>query len=59
MFKKELKQIFTCDKWVGSKHAKSIIWKERAGIILEYREFWSQCQLIVKISGNASCRWGR
>ncbi|XP_042988710.1 uncharacterized protein LOC122316246 [Carya illinoinensis] len=50
LFKKELRQIFTCDKWIASSHSKSIIGKEIAGIVLEDKEFWAQCQFIVKIS---------
>ncbi|KAG6659862.1 hypothetical protein CIPAW_03G065700 [Carya illinoinensis] len=50
LFKKELRQMFTCDKWIASSHSKSIIGKEIAGIVLEDKEFWAQCQFIVKIS---------
>ncbi|XP_042979597.1 uncharacterized protein LOC122309878 [Carya illinoinensis] len=50
LFKKELRQMFTCDKWMGSSHSKSNIGKEIAGIVLEDKEFWAQCQFIVKIS---------
>ncbi|XP_042974622.1 uncharacterized protein LOC122306256 [Carya illinoinensis] len=48
--KKELRQMFTCDKWIASSHSKSIIGKEIAGIVLEDKEFWAQYQFIVKIS---------
>ncbi|KAG6631013.1 hypothetical protein CIPAW_13G061100 [Carya illinoinensis] len=50
LFKKELRQMFTCDKWMGSSYSKSNIGKEIAGIVLEDKEFWAQCQFIVKIS---------
>ncbi|XP_058220088.1 uncharacterized protein LOC131330497 [Rhododendron vialii] len=49
-FKKELHQMFTSDKWVGSRYAKSIAGKEIGMIILEDREFWSECQTVVKVS---------
>lgn len=42
--------MLTCDKWVESIHAKSKSGKERARIILQEKEFWPQCQHIVKIS---------
>ncbi|KAG6629998.1 hypothetical protein CIPAW_14G124200 [Carya illinoinensis] len=50
LFKKELRQMFTCDKWIVSSYSKSNIRKEIAGIVLEDREFWAQCQFIVTIS---------
>ncbi|KAF5474589.1 hypothetical protein F2P56_006477, partial [Juglans regia] len=50
LFKKELRQMFTCDKWIASNHSKSSIGKEIAEIILEDKEFWVQCQFIVKVS---------
>ncbi|XP_042963296.1 uncharacterized protein LOC122297331 [Carya illinoinensis] len=50
LFKKELRQMFTCDKWVASSYSKSSIGKEIVGIVLEDKEFWPQCQFIVKIS---------
>ena len=49
-FKKELRQMFTCDQWVESRHARDVMGKEVAAIVLEDREFWLQCQQIVKIS---------
>lgn len=49
-FKKELCQMFTCDKWVGSNHAKSNAGKEIASIVLEDAEFWDQCQHIVMVT---------
>lgn len=49
-FKKELRQMFTCDKWVGSNHAKSNAGKEIASIVLEDAEFWDQCQHIVMVT---------
>ncbi|XP_042950125.1 uncharacterized protein LOC122282239 [Carya illinoinensis] len=50
LFKKELQQMFTCDKWIVSSYSKSNIGKELAGIVLEEREFWAQCQFIVTIN---------
>ncbi|KAG6648808.1 uncharacterized protein LOC122316382 [Carya illinoinensis] len=50
LFKKELRQMFTCDKWIVSSYSKSNIGKEIAEIVLEDREFWAQCQFIVTIS---------
>ncbi|XP_042980054.1 uncharacterized protein LOC122310240 [Carya illinoinensis] len=50
LFKKELRQMFTCDKWIASSHSKSIRGKEIAEIVLEDKEFWAQYQFIVKIS---------
>ncbi|KAG6647489.1 hypothetical protein CIPAW_07G082500 [Carya illinoinensis] len=50
LFKKELRKMFTCDKWIVSSYSKSNIGKEIAGIVLEDREFWTQCQFIVTIS---------
>ncbi|XP_035551093.1 uncharacterized protein LOC118349677 [Juglans regia] len=47
---KELRQMFTCDKWIASSHSKSSIGKEIAEIVLEDKEFWVQCQFIVKVS---------
>nr|XP_023886458.1 uncharacterized protein LOC111998598 [Quercus suber] len=49
-FKKELRQMFTCDQWVESQHARDVIGKEVAAIVLEDKDFWLQCQQIVKIS---------
>ena len=49
-FKKELRQMFTCDQWVESRHARDVMGKEVVAIVLEDREFWLQCQQIVKIS---------
>ncbi|XP_035551089.1 uncharacterized protein LOC118349674 [Juglans regia] len=50
LFKKELKQMFTCDKWIALSHSKSNIGKEISEIVLEDREFWAQCQFIVKVT---------
>ncbi|XP_035540211.1 uncharacterized protein LOC118344202 [Juglans regia] len=50
LFKKELRQMFTCDKWIASNHSKSSIGKGIAEIVLEDKEFWVQCQFIVKVS---------
>ncbi|KAK2991264.1 hypothetical protein RJ640_023678 [Escallonia rubra] len=49
-FKKELRQMFTCDKWLSYKLAKSVIGKEVAKLMLEDRDFWLQCQHVVKLS---------
>ncbi|KAI8572767.1 hypothetical protein RHMOL_Rhmol01G0225900 [Rhododendron molle] len=49
-FKKEHRQMFTSDKWLGSRYAKCNVGKEVAKILLEDREFWSNCQLVVKVS---------
>lgn len=50
-FKKELRQMFTGDKWVASNHAKSNAGKEIASIILEDVEFWDQCQHVAISAG--------
>ncbi|GKV12270.1 hypothetical protein SLEP1_g23441 [Rubroshorea leprosula] len=42
--------MFTSDAWVGSRYARSSVGKEVCEIVLEDREFWSNCILIVKIS---------
>ncbi|XP_075645545.1 uncharacterized protein LOC142616613 [Castanea sativa] len=49
-FKKELRQMFTCDQWVESRYARDVMGKEVATIVLEDNEFWLQCQQIVKVS---------
>ena len=49
-FKKELRQMFTGDKWVDSYYAKSNVGKEIASIIFEDTNFCCQCQHIVKVS---------
>ncbi|GKU96674.1 hypothetical protein SLEP1_g9886 [Rubroshorea leprosula] len=49
-FKKELRQMFTSDAWVGSRYARNSVGKEVCEIVLEDREFWSNCILIVKIN---------
>ncbi|XP_075653427.1 uncharacterized protein LOC142623837 [Castanea sativa] len=49
-FKKELRQMFTCDQWVESRYARDVMGKEVAALVLEDKEFWLQCQQIVKIS---------
>ncbi|KAK3029771.1 hypothetical protein RJ639_038893 [Escallonia herrerae] len=49
-FKKELRQMFTCDKWLNSKLAKTVAVKEAAKLVLEDRDFWLQCQHVVKLS---------
>ena len=42
--------MFTCDQWVESRHARDVMGKEEAAIVLEDKEFWLQRQQIVKIS---------
>ncbi|XP_050290083.1 uncharacterized protein LOC126728272 [Quercus robur] len=49
-FKKELRQMFTCDKWLSCPHAKTAVGKEISKIVLEDYAFWSQCKHIVKVS---------
>ncbi|XP_075659142.1 uncharacterized protein LOC142629024 [Castanea sativa] len=48
-FKKELRQIFTCDKWLSFPHAKTAVWKEISKIVLEDYSFWSQCKNKVRV----------
>ena len=50
LYKKQLRQMFTCDKWIASSHSRSNIGKEIAEIVLDDKEFWAQCQFIVKVS---------
>eukprot|EP00258_Populus_trichocarpa_P049868 XP_024465887.1 uncharacterized protein LOC18102381 [Populus trichocarpa] len=49
-FKKELRQMFTCMKWVESSHGKSKVGKEITAIILHDKDFWPRCEHIVKVS---------
>ncbi|KAJ7001860.1 hypothetical protein NC653_012061 [Populus alba x Populus x berolinensis] len=49
-FKKELRQMFTCMKWVESSHGKSKVGKEITAIILQDKYFWPRCEHIVKVS---------
>ena len=49
-FKKELRQMFTCDKWLSCPHAKTAVGKEISKIVLEDYLFWSQCKNIVKVN---------
>ncbi|GKV37085.1 hypothetical protein SLEP1_g45153 [Rubroshorea leprosula] len=42
--------MFTSDAWVGSRYARSNVGKEICEIILEDKEFWSNCIVVVKIS---------
>uniref|UniRef100_A0A6N2LKG6 DUF659 domain-containing protein n=1 Tax=Salix viminalis TaxID=40686 RepID=A0A6N2LKG6_SALVM len=49
-FKKELRQMFTCTKWVESSHGKSRVGNEIAAIILQDNDFWSRCAHIVNVS---------
>ena len=49
-FKKELRQMFTCMKWVQSSHGKSKVGKEITAIILQDKDFWPRCEHIVKVS---------
>ncbi|XP_023878095.2 uncharacterized protein LOC111990539 [Quercus suber] len=48
-FKKELRQMFTCDKWLSYPHAKTAVGKEISKIVLEDYSFWSQSKNIVKV----------
>ncbi|KAG5233223.1 DNA binding protein [Salix suchowensis] len=49
-FKKELRQMFTCTKWVESSHGKSRVGKEIAAIILQDNDFWPRCAHIINVS---------
>ena len=49
-FKKELRQIFTCDKWLACPRAKTTIGNEICKIVLEDYSFWYQYKKIVKVS---------
>ena len=49
-FKKELRQMFTCDKWLACPHATTAVGKKISKIVLEDYSFWSQCKNIVKVS---------
>uniref|UniRef100_A0A6N2KJG0 BED-type domain-containing protein n=1 Tax=Salix viminalis TaxID=40686 RepID=A0A6N2KJG0_SALVM len=49
-FKKELRQMFTCTKWVESSHGKSRVGNEIAAIILQDNDFWPRCAHIVNVS---------
>uniref|UniRef100_A0A6N2LJF6 HAT C-terminal dimerisation domain-containing protein n=1 Tax=Salix viminalis TaxID=40686 RepID=A0A6N2LJF6_SALVM len=49
-FKNELRQMFTCTKWVESSHGKSRVGKEIAAIVLEDKDFWPRCAHIVNVS---------
>ena len=49
-FKKEFRQMFTCDKWLSCPYAKTAVGKEISKIVLENYSFWSQCKNIVKVS---------
>ncbi|XP_075663084.1 uncharacterized protein LOC142632594 [Castanea sativa] len=49
-FKKELRQMFTCDKWLSCPHAKTAVGNEVSKIVLEDYLFWSQCNNKVKVS---------
>uniref|UniRef100_A0A6N2M5V3 DUF659 domain-containing protein n=1 Tax=Salix viminalis TaxID=40686 RepID=A0A6N2M5V3_SALVM len=49
-FKKELRQMFTCTKWVESSHGKSRVGKEIAAIVLQDKDFWPRCAHIVNVS---------
>ncbi|KAG6643585.1 hypothetical protein CIPAW_09G222200 [Carya illinoinensis] len=46
LFKKKLRQMFMCDKWIASSHSKSIIGKEIAEIVLEDKEFWLNLAMV-------------
>uniref|UniRef100_A0A6N2NC96 BED-type domain-containing protein n=1 Tax=Salix viminalis TaxID=40686 RepID=A0A6N2NC96_SALVM len=49
-FKKELRQMFTCTKWVESSHGKSRVGNEIVAIILQDNDFWPRCAHIVNVS---------
>lgn len=49
-FKKELKQMFTCNKWLESEFGKSSLGTEISRIVLQDKDFWTQCQHIVKVT---------
>uniref|UniRef100_A0A6N2KZR3 BED-type domain-containing protein n=1 Tax=Salix viminalis TaxID=40686 RepID=A0A6N2KZR3_SALVM len=49
-FKNELRQMFTCTKWVESSHGKSRVGKEIVAIVLEDKDFWPRCAHIVNVS---------
>uniref|UniRef100_A0A6N2LXX5 BED-type domain-containing protein n=1 Tax=Salix viminalis TaxID=40686 RepID=A0A6N2LXX5_SALVM len=49
-FKNELRQMFTCTKWVESSHGKSRVGKEITAIVLEDKDFWPRCAHIVNVS---------
>ena len=49
-FKKERRQMFTCDKWLSCPQAKTVVGKEISKIVLEDYSFWSQCKNTVKVS---------
>ncbi|XP_075633519.1 uncharacterized protein LOC142605978 [Castanea sativa] len=38
-FKKELRQMFTCDQWVESRYARDVMGKEVAALVLEDKEW--------------------
>ncbi|GKV47791.1 hypothetical protein SLEP1_g54653 [Rubroshorea leprosula] len=44
------RQMFTSDAWVGSRYARSSVGKEICEIVLEDKEFWSNCIVVVKIN---------
>jgi len=48
-FKKELQQMFTCMKWVELSYGKSKVGKEIIVITLQDKDFWPQCEHIIKI----------
>uniref|UniRef100_A0A6N2LXR6 HAT C-terminal dimerisation domain-containing protein n=1 Tax=Salix viminalis TaxID=40686 RepID=A0A6N2LXR6_SALVM len=49
-FKNELRQMFTCIKWVELSHGKSRVGKEIAAIVLQDKDFWPRCAHIVNVS---------
>lgn len=49
-FKKEIRQMFSCHKWMESPHASGNMGKDVANIILQDKEFWTQCQHIVDVT---------
>ncbi|KAJ8754507.1 hypothetical protein K2173_005668 [Erythroxylum novogranatense] len=49
LMKNELRQMFISDKWVASQHVRSNAGMEVCSIILEDREFCSQCQFVIRV----------
>jgi hypothetical protein len=49
-FEKELRQMFTSNKWVKSTYAEGTVGKEIAAIILKDVDFWAQCKHVVKVT---------
>uniref|UniRef100_A0ACD5XUR6 Uncharacterized protein n=1 Tax=Avena sativa TaxID=4498 RepID=A0ACD5XUR6_AVESA len=49
-FEKELRQMFTSNKWVKSTYGKGGVGKLIAAIILKDVDFWAQCKHVVKVT---------